>query len=113
MSQERIEGRAAGLNEAAAVLASEEREQWRLDQRGIPCAQVVAQRMQVVRKVILSLDAQKPTPVVFSDEAIERAAEELWDGADPDVQWDHISDYLKERTRVRARAVVAALKGEQ
>lgn len=51
--------------------------------------------------------------VMFSDEAIERAAEELWDGTDPDVQWDHISEYLKERTRIRARAVVAALKGEQ
>lgn len=51
--------------------------------------------------------------LMFSDEAIERAAEELWDGAAPDVQWDHITEYLKERTRIRARAVVAALKGEQ
>lgn len=70
------------------------------------------ERIEAAAKAILRLE-DLTGQLVFSEEAIERAAEELWDGADPDVQWDHISEYLKERTRDRARAVVAALKGDQ
>lgn len=47
-------GLVGGLREAADIVASEEREQWRLAERHSPCAQVVAQRMQIVAKVIRS-----------------------------------------------------------
>lgn len=68
--------------------------------------------IQAVAKVLAELE-QLPGRVVFSEAAVERAAEELWDGADPDMPWAKISDYLKERTRGRARAVLAAAVKEE
>jgi hypothetical protein len=62
----------------------------------------------IIAEVITKLQSLSPTPVVFSEAAVERAAKELWDGADPDMEWERISEYLKERTRERALAVLAA-----
>lgn len=69
-------------------------------------------RHEATAQVIARLE-QLPGRVMFSEAAVERAAEELWDGADPDMQWARISEYLKERTRERVRAVLAAAVKEE
>lgn len=42
----------SALEWAADVIAQEARHQWERDSTSIPCAQVVAQRMQVMERVI-------------------------------------------------------------
>jgi len=44
--------KAEGLGEAAAVVGSEESDQWRMAEEYFPGSQIVAQRMQVIGKVI-------------------------------------------------------------
>lgn len=45
---------------------------------------------------------------VIPEAAVEAAAIELWDGADPDIPWERISEYVKERTRERTRKALEA-----
>jgi hypothetical protein len=58
--------RTAALSEAADIIASEEREQWRLAERFSTGSQMVAQRMQVLGKIIRGRaeqpDSLKRTP---------------------------------------------------
>ena len=67
MSPVITEAHAEGLREAAAIVASEEATQWRDDRGGvygvrIPGAQIVAQRMQVVGKIITTRADKLVTP---------------------------------------------------
>ena len=57
--------------------------------------------------------------VMFSDQAVERIAQALyseWYGAFPESErpkWSNLSEDLKDEWRVSARAVIAALKGNE
>jgi hypothetical protein len=46
------EAKAQALEEASAIVASEEQHQWRRDSQRLPGAQIVAQRLQVIVRII-------------------------------------------------------------
>jgi len=46
------EAKAQALQEAASLVASEEQHQWRRDSQRLPGAQIVAQRMQVLVRIL-------------------------------------------------------------
>ncbi|AVP71280.1 hypothetical protein [Prescottella equi] len=110
--QERIEVRAQArreaFEEAAQVLRQEAREQWERDAGRAPGAQLIAQRMDVVEKVLLSFAGAEPGERKRATDAaaLDRIAEVI--ALDEDGTWcdhDGILESVGNAVRATGRTI--------